>query len=209
MTARRTPKPKLDLPDSIPDLIAVGLKVAAAGADNPGLFANPTTKPADVLAAAQALEVAQTATGPKTRGLVPARAPKELALRNVLGGWGNYLVSVAAEMPGEEAYVYQTGGFGPRKTPNRNTDPLKVSQPRAYPSGMVHASCKAARHGVRVFYGWRISLDGGRSWKESQTNVHVTDFSDIPPGTAIQVQYNMTIKNVTSAWSASVPLVVR
>jgi hypothetical protein len=118
-------------------------------------------------------------------------------------------VGVAADMPGQEAYVYATGGFGPRKAPNRNTDPLRLTQPTSYPSGKVHAACKAAKRGVKAFYGWRISLDGGKSWTSSQTNTHVTDFSNIPPGTEIEVEYNTTIQNVTSDWLGSKKLIVR
>jgi hypothetical protein len=206
---KRTPKPTLDLPEKIADLIVLGLRVSAAGTDNAGLFVNPDPTPADVLAATQLLETANTATGSKTRGLVTARAPKEIALRNVLGAWGAYLVTVAAKNPGQEAYVYQTGGFRSRRPAQRDDSALRLTQPRTYPSGQVRAACKAAKKNVKAFYGWRISLDGGKSWATSQTNVHVTDFSGIPMGTTIEVQYNTTIKNVTSAWSGSKTLVVR
>lgn len=206
---KRTPKPLLDLPEKVPDLIALGYKVATAGTSAASLFANPSPKPADIQSAAQALEAAHTATGAKTKGTVPARGPKEIALRNLLQAWGTYLVGIAATMPGQEAYVYETGGFGPRKAPNRNNDPLRLSQPKTYPSGKVHGACKAVTHGVKAFYGWRISLDGAKTWTVSQTNDHVTDFSNIAPGTEIEVQFNTTIKNVTSAWSGSVKLVVR
>jgi hypothetical protein len=206
---KRTPKPLEDLPDKIPDLISLGLKVAAAGTNNTTLFANPDPKPQDILDASQALEKSHTATGPGTKGAVAARGPDEIALRNLLHGWANYLVIVAAKNVGQEAYVYETGGFGSRRTPVRNTDPLRLTQPKAYPSGKVRAKCKAAKRGVAAFYGWRISLDGGKTWTLSQTNASSTEFSNVPPGTEIQVQYNTTIKNVTSAWSGSVPLLVR
>jgi hypothetical protein len=206
---KRTPKPLLDLPDNVPGLVTLGYKVAAAGTNHPGLFQNPNPKPADIEKATQELADAETATGPGTKGTVSARGPKEIALRNLLHAWGAYLVGVAANMVGQEAYVYETGGFGPRKEPNRSTALLRLTQPKTHASGQVRAACKAAKEGVRAFYGWRISLDGGKSWTLSQTNVHVTDFSNIPPGTEIQVQYNTTINNVTSAWSPSVPLIVR
>jgi hypothetical protein len=206
---KRTPKPLVDMPEKVSDLITFGHKVAAAGLNNTGLFQNPTPRPQDIEAAAEALDTAETATGPKAKGSVSARAPKEIALRNLLEAWATYLVGIAATMPGQEAYVYETGGLGPRRTPNRSNALLRLTQRKNAPSGQVHAACKAAKPGVKVFYGWRISLDGGKSWTMSLTNVHVTDFSNIPPGTEIQVQYNMTIKNVASAWSGSMPLIVR
>jgi hypothetical protein len=206
---KRTPKPLLDLPDPIPGLIALGFKVAAAGANNTTLFVNPDPKPSDIENATQELAAAETATGPKAKGSVAARGPDEIALRNLLHGWGNYLLTVAAKNVGQEAYVYETGGFGARRTPVRNTDPLRLRQPKTYPSGKVRAACKAAKKGVSAFYGWRISLDGGKTWSVSQTNDASTDFSNIPPGTEIQVQYNTTIKNVTSAWSGSATLIAR
>jgi hypothetical protein len=207
--ATRTPKPLLDLPDRVPDLITLGYKVSAAGTNHPGLFPNPDPKPQDIEAATDALATAETATGPKAKGSVSARGPKEIALRNLLHAWATYLVRIAETMPGQEAYVYETGGFGPRKAPNRNKALLRLTQPKGSPSGQVHAACKAAKPGVKAFYGWRISLDGAKTWTMSQTNVHVTDFSNIAPGTEIQVQYNMTVQNVTSAWSGSVALIVR
>lgn len=206
---KRTPKPKVDLPEKVPDLIALGFKVAKAGTDNASLFVSPNPKPSDILAATQALETAHTATGPRTAGTVPARGPKETTLRNLIDRWAIYLVSIAETMPGQEAYVFEMGGLGSRKTPQRNNDPLKLSQPAGYPSGKVHAVCKAAKRGTRVYYGWRISFDGGKTWVMSQTNDHFTDFSNIPPGTTIEVQYNTTIKNVTSTWSGSATLVVK
>jgi hypothetical protein len=210
VTIKRTPKPLLELPDKVPDLIAVGYKAAAAGANNAGLFKNPDPTPAEILAATQGLEASHTATGPRTRGMVQARGPKETTLRNLLEKWGIYLVSVAETMPGQEAYVYETGGFSSRRPPHRNNDPIKLTQPKNYSSGKVRATCKAAKHGERVFYGWRSSVDAGKTWTTApQTNDHFTDFSNIPPGTELQVQYNTTIKNVTSAWSGSATLIVK
>ena len=207
MTTKRTPKPKLDLPDKIPDLIALGYHVVACGNANAALLVNPNPTPAAINTATGLLEQANTAAGQRTKGAVPARSKPETALRNLLEQWGTYLFGIAATMPGQEAYVYESGGFGPRANATRVVLSLKLTQPGA--SGTAHAACKAAPHGLRVFYGWRISLDGGKTWTTSQTNTHVTDFSNIPSGTLIEVQSNTTIKNVVSDWSASAKLLVK
>jgi hypothetical protein len=60
-----------------------------------------------------------------------------------------------------------------------------------------------------AYYGWRISLNGGQTWTVSGTNDCYTDFSGIPSGTLIMVEYNTTVKNVTSAWSSSETLLVK
>jgi hypothetical protein len=110
-------------------------------------------------------------------------------------------------MPGQEAMVYEMGGFGPRARAKRVTQQLKLRQPGG--PGTARANCKAAPRGKRAYYGWRISLNGGQTWTVSQTNDSYTDFSGIPSGTTIQVEYNITIKNVTSEWSTAATLVVR
>jgi hypothetical protein len=186
---------------------ALGYAVADAGVKHAALLVNPNPTPAQILSATQTLEAAQTPTTSRTLGTVEARDPKETALRNLLTQWGFYLETIAANMPGQEAMVYRAGGFDERAVSRHVQEPLKVTQPGA--PGTAHAVCKAAPKGKKAYYGWRISVDGGKSWTEKQTNDHMTDFANIPPGTEIEVQSQVTIKNVTSEWSTSAKLRVR
>ena len=205
--SKRPKKIKLDLPEPIAELIALGFSVAAAGAGNTTLFVNPTPTPAVILAATQALQTAHTSAKQRVPGAATARVPKENTLRSLLGQWGAYLEGIAATMPGQEAYVYQQGGFRQRATPHRVNSQLKLSQPKGAGTP-VHARCQAALRGKRAAYGWRISLDGGKTWIVSQTNKSKTTFVNIPAGTLIEVQYNTTVDDITSTWSSSATLLV-
>jgi hypothetical protein len=201
------PRVKYDLPEKVPELIALGLHVSSQGTANAATLTNPSPTPGAVLSATQALETANTAAGTHAKGTVDARDPSETTLRNVLHQWGAYLEKIAATMPGQEAMVYAAGGFDQRATPKRVTPLLKLTQPGA--PGTAHAQARAPAGRKKAYYNWRLSLNGGQTWLLSGTNDSRTDFSGIPSGTLITVEYSTTVKNVTSAWIASATLLVK
>jgi hypothetical protein len=206
-TPRKMPRLKYELPTKVLPLIALGYKIAAAATNNAALFVTPSPTPAAITTATQALEQANTVAKGGGKAATTARGLKQTALENLLHQWGGYLETIAATMPGQEAYVYESGGFAEKDRPTHVTEDIKLTQPGG--PGTAHARCKAAPKGKKAFYGWRISLNGGQTWVISQTNDSHTDFTGIPSGTLIQVQFNVTMKNVTSAWSVSADLLVK
>ncbi len=205
-TAKRPSQVALDLEVKIPPLIAQGFRIAALGADNAALLVNPNPTPGTILAATTALETANTAAGAGGKGLVAARGLKEKALRTNLNSWGSYLETLAAANPGQEKMILEAGGARERATGRYVKPPLRLTQPGG--PGTARAACRAAPKGKKAFYGWRLSLDGGKTFILSQTNDSYTNFANIPSGTEIQVEFNVTMKNVTSAWSAPATLLV-
>ncbi len=196
----------MDLETKIPPLIAQGFRIAALGEDNSAILLNPNPTPGTILAATTALETANTAAGAGGKGLVAARGLKEKALRTNLNAWGSYLETLAAANPGQEQMIFEAGGAREKGTRHFVKPPLRLTQPGG--PGTARAACKAAPKGKKAFYGWRLSLDGGKTFVLSQTNDSYTSFANIPSGTEIQVEFNVTIKNVTSAWSAAATLIV-
>ena len=74
----------------------------------------------------------------------------------------------------------------------------------------VVLTAKAAPKGVKAFYGWRYTVDGGKTFVQvPPTNDAHTVIPNLPPLVTVGFQVQMTIKNVPGEWSQMVTLLVR
>jgi hypothetical protein len=78
-------------------------------------------------------------------------------------------------------------------------------------NGCVRLTVKVpVKKGARCFYEWRMSNDGGKSWTIlSSTNDCTTLVTGLTPATTVEFSFRYTSKNVVSAWSNGLPVIVK
>jgi hypothetical protein len=162
---------------------------------------------ATIVAARQAVAAAQTPALARTKCAAELRNARATTLRGLLMLLAAWVASIAAANPAESAAIIQAAGFSPRQAKKHDKAALAIKQGSA--SGTVLAVAKAARNGVRAFYDWRYSTNGGASWIQVQgTNVARTVIGGLPALATASFQVRVTMKNVPGEWSQVVTFFV-
>jgi hypothetical protein len=205
--AATTPLIKLALARTILALIAQTYRISAAMAANVAIFGTPNPALSIINAANLALEQAQTLALTHAAGAATARNLKAIALRNLLKQLAAYVVSIADANPSQAANIYAAAGWSERAI-GRYLKPLLAVT--SLVAGTARLVAKAGPKGKRVFYNWRYTADGGKTYVSAPgTNVANTTITGLPSGVLVGFEYSMTIKNVTGAWSQTVTATIK
>jgi hypothetical protein len=82
---------------------------------------------------------------------------------------------------------------------------------KAVGNGAVHLYAKLpVKKSGRVFWAWQVSLDGGKTWTMlAETNDANYLVLNLTVGTTPSFRCHSTVKNVTSAWSQTIVILVQ
>ena len=98
-------------------------------------------------------------------------------------------------------------GLGVKAKPAHTKEPFAG---KALGNGMVKLAVKVpGKKGARVYYEWRMSTDGGKTWVPLPgTNTSFTQVSGLTRGAEVQFSSRTTVKNVVSDWSQAISVLV-
>jgi hypothetical protein len=195
----------LYLPTKPVDLVTYATHVVNAMTGN-AAFPSPTPTLAAIMAAATALQVAETAVLARGAGSVATRNQKKAALRLLFQQLGRYIQSVADETPENGPAIIASAGVAVGKT--------RVHAARAFTaqqgpvSGSAHLTAIVAAR--RASYEWQSSVDGGHTWVTAPGTLKASaTITGLPVGVSVQFRSRAVTKAGEGDWSQSVVLVVR
>jgi hypothetical protein len=195
----------LNLPRPVPALVKYALAVVQAMTGNPS-FPSPAPTLAAVTAATTALEAAETATLARTKGSVPVRNEKRLALVALLRQLKGYVQTVGDSNLDTAVSVIESSGFTVRKTTARKPRVFEVKE------GSVSGSAEllAAKASQRASYEWETSTDGGKTWVLARSTLQAkVTVTGLTPGQAVQFRYRAITKTGEGDWSQPLSLLVK
>ena len=98
-------------------------------------------------------------------------------------------------------------GLGVKAKPAHTKEPFAG---KALGNGVLKLAVKVpGKKGARVYYEWRMSTDGGKTWLSLPgTNVSLTRVLGLTRATEVQFSSRTTAKNVVSAWSPAISVIV-
>jgi hypothetical protein len=197
-------------PDTAVAWLARGKAVGSATSSNASMFTAIAAVLGQLANDTAALDTAEAAAKDRGKSDVQARNAKWALLRKsyratVLGVQG--LCDGAVDQ--EHAQAIAAAASFTWTTRAGRTKPDFAG--KALGNGAVRITVKVpVKKGARCFYEWRLSTDGGKSWTIlASTNVCTTLVSGLTPMTEVQFSFRYTAKNVVSAWSAGIPVVVK
>jgi hypothetical protein len=195
----------LNLPRPTPALVKYALSVVQAMTGNPS-YPSPAPTLATVTAAITALEAAETATLARTRGSVPVRNEKRLALVMLLRQLRGYIQTVADANPDTAVSVIESAGVGVRKATARKPRVFEV-KPGAVSGSAELVAALASR---RASYEWETSTDGGKTWVLARSTLQAkATVTGLTPGAVVQFRYRPVTKAGEGDWSQPLSLVVK
>ncbi|MEI7891755.1 MAG: hypothetical protein WCI05_01610 [Myxococcales bacterium] len=161
-----------------------------------------------ITTAVAALQQAHTLALTKVMGAVAARGPKEDELRELLRVLAGRIQSLMNANPIEAKPMLAASGFGERAVGTRSVPVLAVKQGTKL--GTATWRAKAGPRGKRVFYEVHYSLDGGKTWMETQgSNYAHGQIEGLPTATEVEFEVQRTVGGVTDDWHGRVTLLVR
>jgi hypothetical protein len=200
----------LKLARSVPKLIAQSNSIVASIGAHATIFATPNPSLATITSATEALAQAHTVALNKTKGAVAARLVKENALRNLLKALAAYVQILvnAAATPEEAAAIVEAAGMSGKAHTTYVKLPLTAEQGAKACS--VDLEAKAGDGHGRCFYGWRWSVDGGKTYGAGTTTNHAhATVEDLPPLVTVLFQVQITTSDIAGAWSNPVPFLIQ
>jgi hypothetical protein len=195
----------LNLPKPVPSLVKYALRVVQAMTGNPS-FPSPAPTLAEVTAATTALEAAETATLARTKGSVPTRNEKRLALVTLLRQLKGYIQTVADANPDTAVSVIESAGVAVRKTAVRKPRVFEVKPgPLSGSADLV-----AAKASQSAAYEWETSADGGKTWVLARATLQAkATVSGLATGTSVQFRYRPITKTGEGDWSQPLSMLVK
>ncbi|MEI7894862.1 MAG: hypothetical protein WCI05_17325 [Myxococcales bacterium] len=200
----------LKLQTSIDHLCAQATSIVTAVGDpaHAQWFGSLSPQLPPIMAAIADLQKAHTLARTKVMGAVAARKPKEQTLRELLKELAGKIQSLMNANPAEAKAMLATSGFGERAVGTHIVPPLAVKQGTKL--GCAEWRAKAGPHGKKVFYEVRYSLDGGKTWMQTQvSNYAHGEIEGLPTATEVVFEVCLTVGGETGEWHGRVMLLVR
>ena len=200
-----TPFAILKLPGGVQPLITYARAIVTAMTANPH-FPAPGPALTVVTAAIDELQLAETAGLTRAKGTIAVRNEKRAALVTLLRQLKGYVQTVVDSNVETGTSIIQSAAMGVKKT--------VVRKPRTFAAepGLVSGSAKlvAPSAGVRAFYEWQYSLDGGKTWMVAPATMQAkTTVPGLTPGASVQFRYRPATKSGEGDWSQPVTLIVK
>jgi hypothetical protein len=195
----------LKLPIPVAELVKTAQSIVAAMTGN-AFFPSPNPPLAQVTAAINALDAAQSATKSRAPGTVAARDAARRTLTVTLRTLKGYVQQVADAVPEQSETVITSARMSTRRVPVRSKAPFSA-RPGAV-SGSAHLLARSA--GTRASYEWEWSSDGGKTWIAATPSLQAkTTITGLPVGASCQFRYRPVLKTGPADWSQPVTLVVQ
>jgi hypothetical protein len=190
------------LPDNVAALILYGRQLWSAVGLNSGYFATPSPTVASATANLDALEAAEALVPHGGPPAVASRNLKQAAVEGDFKTFKAYLFVLCTANPGLAAAMIAAANLHQMKVTSRSK-PFLAATMGAAPNEIVLRAKAVAKRGV--CYCWQSSVDGGKTWVTlGTTTVATTTMPGSTPLTAYLFRFQSTIKQTTSAWSATI-----
>lgn len=190
--------------------LAKGKAVGSSTASNASLFTGIASVLATLASSTTALDTAQAAAANKGKDEVQARNAACSVVKTNLRATRSAVQGLcdAAQDAAHAAAIAAASGLGARAKAVRTKAPFAG---KALGNGVVKLFVKVpGKKGARVYYQWRMSTDGGKTWVALPgTNVSYTIVQGLTPATEVQFESCTTVQNVVSAWSVALPVLVQ
>jgi hypothetical protein len=197
----------LNLPEyKVPLLVTMARAIVQRMTENPW-FPAPDPSLADVQAAIDDLEAAETTARSRVTGGVESREARRRVLVERLQYLQDHVQAIANANPQSAAAIIESAGMHVKRV---GKPPPPVYRARAgRVSGEVDLFVPSA--GERAGYEHQLSLDGGKTWLPSPqpftNNTRVT-VTGLTPGTTVWFRYRWTFKGATGDWSQPISIMV-
>lgn len=197
-------------PNSPVGWLAKGKAVGSSTTSNASLFSGIASVLAKLAGDTTALDTAEAAAANKGKAEVQARNAKYVILKKSLRATRASVQGLCDVAP-DIAHATATAaasGLGVRTKPVRTKSPFAG---KALGNGVVKLYVKVpGKKGARVYYEWRMSTDGGTTWTSLPgTNVSTTMVQGLIPAAKVQFESRTTVKNIASAWSQAINVLVQ
>ena len=196
-------------PDTAAGWLAKGKAVGSATTSNASMFSAIASILGQLATDTASLDTAQSAAANRGKDAIQARnarwsiQKKDLrAVRAAVQG-----LCDAAPDAAHASAIAVAAGLGVKAKPAHIKAPFAG---KALGNGVVKLIVKVpGKKGARVYYAWRMSTDGGKTWLSLPgTNVSFTLVQGLTPATEVQFSSCTTVKNVVSAWSLAIGVLV-
>jgi hypothetical protein len=198
MAKRSFPKPVLNFPDKVADVLVFCRHVALCMTGNK--YVTVTRIPIPQLSTdVEALATAEANAKGRAPGTVETRDQALEVVQNDCESLLGDVNSACAAAPANASLIIESCGFSEHKTTTPGAKPpAKVLYPGA--PGEAQVFLKAVKRGAS--YHWMISMDGGVTWVDGgMTTVADQIFPGLTPGKAYSVKWRSTLVRTTSEFS--------
>ena len=190
--------------------LAKAKAVGSSTTSNASLFSGIASVLAQLAGDTTALDTAEAAAANKGKDEVEARNAKWVTLKRSLRAARAAVQGLCDAAPdvAHATAIAAASALGVRNKPVRTKAPFAG---KALGNGVVKLAVKVpAKKGARVYYEWRMSTDGGKTWVSLPgTNVSTTVVQGLTPAAKVQFESRTTMKNIASAWSQAINVIVQ
>jgi hypothetical protein len=196
-------------PDTPVGWLAKGKAVVSGTTTYASMFSSIAGVLGQLASDTAALDTAEAAAADKGKAAITARNAKWRNLKKSLKATCAAVQGVCDAAPDAEhaQAIAVAAAFGVKQKPVRTKPPLGG---RALGNGVVRLYVKVpGKKGTRAYYEWRMSTDGGATWTSLPgTNVSKTEVQGLTSGQKVLFESRTTVKNIVSAWSQSIGVLV-
>jgi len=194
----------LNLPKSVPAIVARAEAIVAAMTDNPHF---PAPVPALWLLSKAISDLlnAEAAALTRAKGAAAIRNERRTMVGSLLQQLRGYVQVTADSDPENGAAIIASAGMTVKKLPDR---PPRVfsARPTAVP-GEVKVIAPTAGH--RASYDWEYSTDGGVNWLTMPSTLQAsTRLDGLTPGTSVMFKYRSVTSKGVGEWSSAITATV-
>jgi len=196
-------------PDTAAGWLAKGKAVGSSTTSNASMYTTIASILGQLATDTASLDTAQAAAANRGKDEVQARNARwsiqKKSLRAVRAAVQG--LCDAAPDAAHATAIAVGAGFGVKAKPAHTKEPFAG---KALGNGVLKLAVKVpGKKGARVYYEWRMSTDGGKTWISLPgTNVSFTRVLGLTPGAEVQLSSRTTVKNVISAWSPAISVLV-
>jgi hypothetical protein len=196
----------INLPRTVPAVIATVKGVIAALTANAATFPTPDPTLAALSSALSDLETAESAVKARTRGAVAGRNEKLKALVTLLEQLKAYVQKVSDADSDTSAQVIQSSGLAVRKPFLRQKQGFSAKSGTT--SGTVDLTAPVVAR--RASYEWQSSLTAGTTWTSLPSTLQAkTTVSGLTPGATVTFRNRSVTRTGEGDWTQPTSIVVK
>ena len=196
-------------PDTAAGWLAKGKAVGSATTSNASMFSAIASILGQLATDTASLDTAQSAAANRGKDAIQARNARWSIQKKDLRAVRAAVQGLCDAAPDAEhaSAIAVAAGLGVKEKLVHTKEPFAG---KALGNGVVKLMVKVpGKKGARVYYAWRMSTDGGKTWLSLPgTNVSFTLVQGLTPATEVQFSSCTTVKNVVSAWSLAISVLV-
>jgi hypothetical protein len=197
-------------PDTAAGWLAKGKAVGSSTTSNGSLFTGIASVLAQLAGDTTALDTAAAAAANRGKDEVQARNAKYVNLKKSLRAARASVQGLCDAAP-DVAHATAISAAAGLSVRNRSVRAKLPFAGKALGNGVVKLYVKVpGKKGTTVYYEWRMSTDGGTTWTSLPgTNVSTTMVQGLTSAAKVQFESRTTVKNIASAWSQAINVIIQ